>query len=108
MADIQTIHVATLINETTCVDFADADVVFRAIKQKLDRQEDAFVDFESITFITNAFLNVAIANLYMHFSPAFIREHVHISRLSSHGLDCLEKAIANGKRYYAQRQAEGT
>jgi len=61
------------------------------------------LDFGGIRFITSAFLNASIGQLYAHYSSEFIKQHLSVSNLANDDLILLARVIERAKEYFSDK-----
>ncbi len=81
----------------------EADPVYRKIIETLSKEEDVTLNFEGITFLTTAFLNVMIGALYNDFTSEQLQKRLHITNINEETLIRIKKVIDNAKLFYSDQ-----
>ncbi len=84
----------------------DGQKVFEQITAAFDEGHKVSLSFANRDNLITAFLNAAIGQLYGgQYSDAFLDSQISYEEISDSDRAMLERAIANARRYFANRQA---
>lgn len=99
-----TIRLAELINDNAALTPNEGDIVFNAIDKSLNQGEQVHVDFKGIEFLTTAFLNAAIGQLYSKHNSLQLRSNLKVENISDADKLLLQIVIERAKQYFADPQ----
>lgn len=74
--------------------------IFEKISESLSERDDVMLDFEGITFLTTAFLNVVIGKLYKDYTSEQLQTHLHIVNANDATMSRIKRVTANAKSFY--------
>lgn len=97
------LHVASIIESDAALTPTAGDKLFDCINESLRQQTITIIDFEGIRFITSAFLNASVGQLYAHYDSNFIKKHLEVKNLSPDDLILLARVVERAKEYFADK-----
>jgi ligand-binding sensor domain-containing protein len=84
----------------------DGQKVYEKITTAFKAQRAVDLSFAHQTNLITAFINAAVGQLYNgDYSDDFLQEHLSFVEITDDDRTMLERAAANAKRYFANRQA---
>lgn len=75
--------------------------IYQKIVDGLSRNEDVTLDFEGMTFLTTAFLNVAIGTLYRDYTSEQLQTRLYIVNANDETIARIKKVTDNAKAFYS-------
>lgn len=75
--------------------------IYQKIADGLSRNENVTLDFEGMTFLTTAFLNVAIGTLYRDYTGEQLQTRLNIVNASDETIARIKKVTDNAKAFYS-------
>ncbi len=90
-----------MVGSAYCVSSADGQKVFRRLATAINDGKKVAVSFANVEYLTSAFLNAAIGQLYGHFAPEHIRRHVRLVGISKPDATLLKRVVENARAYFA-------
>lgn len=106
MADRITLRIFDTIGSPIWVSTEDGQKVYEKITTAFKAQRSVDLSFAHRENLITAFLNAAIGQLYNgDYDDNFLQEHLAFVDISGDDRAMLERAIANAKRYFANRPA---
>lgn len=106
MADRITLKIFDIVGGPIWVSTDDGQKVFDKIVAAFKAGRAVDLSFANRENMITAFLNAAIGQLYGgQYDEAFLKEHLAFRDISDDDRAMLERAVANAKRYFANRQA---
>ncbi|MDO4310922.1 MAG: STAS-like domain-containing protein [Prevotella sp.] len=75
--------------------------IYQKIVDGLSRNEDVTLDFEGMTFLTTAFLNVAIGTLYRDYTSEQLQTRLNIVNANDETIARIKKVTDNAKAFYS-------
>ncbi len=101
-----TIRLADTYQENLVLREHGADCLAR-ITIALQAGDDMELDFEGVGMVVaSTFLNPAIGGLFQHFSPEFLREHVHIRNCPAYLRPTIKMVAMNASDYWASKLSD--
>ena len=95
------VRIADVVGAGICVDAADGQKVYGAIREKIIQKKRVIISFEEVTRVTTAFLNAAVGQLYGEFKEDEVREFmgppIHADQ---HQLSRLKLVVERAKAYF--------
>lgn len=79
--------------------------VYDLIYKTLNSGDTVELDFDGMTFMTTAFLNVVIGTLYKDFTSEQLKERLILQNVSSDTAFRIKKVTDNAKLFYANQAA---
>ena len=70
------------------------------IIDSLAKNEDVTLDFENVTFLTTAFLNVVIGTLYKDYNSEQLQSKLHVQNINDETAARIKKVTTNAKAFY--------
>jgi ligand-binding sensor domain-containing protein len=106
MAERITIKIFDIVGGPVWVSTDDGQKVFDKISAAFKAGRSVNLSFANQQNLITAFLNAAVGQLYGgQYDEAFLKEHLAFSDISEDDRTMLERAVANARRYFANRQA---
>jgi hypothetical protein len=99
------IKVSNLTGSSLCISTEDGQKVYAAIEQQIKAGKRVNISFEGVTKTIALFFNVAIGQLYEHFSEKTILAQVTVDGLSSDDMELLKCAVDNAKKYLSNKKS---
>lgn len=78
--------------------------VYEAISSKLAEGEGVTLDFEGVTFLTTAFLNVAIGALYKDYTSEQLQTNLCLKNYTPEIAVRIKKVTENAKSFYEDEE----
>lgn len=100
---INQIRISSILENDAALTPSAGDKVYSYISQPLKKNEPVLIDFEGIKFITSAFLNASIGQLYAHYTSDFVKQHVQVTHLDNDDLILLARVIERAKEYFSNK-----
>lgn len=75
--------------------------VYNMIAEGLSQEKDVTLDFDGLTFLTTAFLNVVIGTLYKDYTSEQLQAKLHIVNANDETMARIKKVIDNAKSFYS-------
>lgn len=79
----------------------EGEPIYNMIVDKLSKDEDVTLDFEEVTFLTTAFLNVVIGALYKDYTSEQLQAKLHIENINGETVARIKKVTDNAKLFYS-------
>lgn len=79
----------------------EGEPIYNMIIEALSKDEVVTLDFEGITFLTTAFLNVVIGALYKDYNSEQLQSKLHIENISEETAARIKKVTTNAKSFYS-------
>lgn len=100
------LSVKDIINSELAVSTEKGEMVFNAIDQGLQRDENIIIDFKGIDLIITAFLNAAIGKLYGNkkYSGDFLNNHIVLENVEKDDISLFKDVIERAKEYFADKE----
>lgn len=106
MANRITLRIFDIVGSPIWVSTEDGQRVYEKITSAFKAQRSVDLSFAHRENLITAFLNAAVGQLYNgEYSDDFLREHLDFIDISNDDRAMLERAVANAKRYFANRPA---
>jgi len=106
MAERITLKIFDIVGGPVWVSTDDGQKVFDKISAAFKAGRAVDLSFANRENMITAFLNAAIGQLYGgQYDEAFLNQHLAYSDISDDDRAMLERAVANARRYFANRQA---
>ena len=75
-------------------------VIYEEILSKLKEGKEVVLDFQGITMMTTAFLNVVIGQLYKDYTSEELKEKLHFENIPSGNARRIKNVTDNAKLFY--------
>ena len=106
MADRITLKIFDIVGSPIWVSTEDGQKVYEKLTTAFRAQRPVALSFAHRGNLITAFLNSAVGQLYNgDYDKDFLQEHLVFIDISDNDRAMLERAIANAKRYFANRPA---
>lgn len=106
MADRITLKIFDIVGSPIWVSTEDGQKVYEKITTAFRAQRSVALSFANRENLITAFLNSAVGQLYNgDYDNDFLQEHLAFVDISDNDRTMLERAVANAKRYFANRPA---
>jgi STAS-like domain of unknown function (DUF4325) len=99
------IKVSALLSNDAALTPNAGDLLYNKIESHFKKKELVVLDFDGIRFITSAFLNASIGQLYGVFPQPFIKEHLTVENLENDDAFLLVKVVERAKEYFQDKKA---
>jgi anti-anti-sigma regulatory factor len=78
----------------------EGEPIYKMIVESLSKNEDVTLDFENVTFLTTAFLNVVIGALYKDYTSEQLQTKLHVMNINDETAMRIKKVTTNAKSFY--------
>lgn len=78
----------------------EGESIYKLIVDALSKEDDVLLNFEGITFLTTAFLNVVIGALYKDYTSEQLQLKLHIENINAETAARIKKVTDNAKLFY--------
>lgn len=78
--------------------------IYDMIIEALSKEENVTLDFEGVTFLTTAFLNVVIGTLYKDYTSEQLQARLHIVNAGNDTMARIKKVTDNAKSFYSDEE----
>lgn len=102
--EIKNLKIIDIIDRPIAVSSDDGEFVFKEIEKNIESGYFVFLDFEGIMLLTTAFLNSAIAPLYISYTSDQINEVLRLVNVEDEDKILFKKVIERAKEYFANRK----
>lgn len=99
------VRVASVIESDAALTPTAGDKVFAQLHASLSANQLTHIDFDRIRFITSAFLNAAIGQLYAHYSSDFLKLHLKTKNISQNDIVLLARVVERAKEYFSDKES---
>ena len=82
----------------------EGEPIYELIVDALSQNEEVTLNFESITFLTTAFLNVVIGALYKDYTSEQLQANLHIENINEETATRIKKVTDNAKLFYSDEE----
>lgn len=89
-----------------CSSEEDAQKVFRILRNRIGDGNKVLLSFEGVEVVPSCFLNVAIGQLYGHFTEEKIKESLNVESIEQQNIETLKRVTDNAKVYFRRQQAQ--
>lgn len=103
MAITNNILVASMIKGNSALTPKAGDIVFKEILASLQKEQETLLDFRNVDFITTAFLNAAVGQLYSTFNSDYLNRFLKIS-INERDVPLLLDVIKSAQEYFADKK----
>jgi len=104
MSGTRTISIKELVRGDSALTPSSGDIVYAVITQALQSKEEAYIDFAGIKYLTSAFLNAAIGQLYDKFSSSELNEYLHLINLQDQDIILMSRVIEGARDYFLNKK----
>lgn len=98
------IKIYQVIGNSAAVSSEDGKSLFKRIDESLENNLMVILDFSNIEFLTSAFLNTAIGQLYSKYDSPFLRQHLKVENMEKEDLLLLKKVVLTAKKYFSSEE----
>jgi hypothetical protein len=98
---VNPLRVSSVIGSKICVATEDGQKLFDILHHAVSNGEKLNVSFEGIELVIEAFLNIAIGQLYGTFSEETITAMISYTHLQEDDAELLNLVTSNALRYYS-------
>lgn len=78
----------------------EGEPIYKMVIDGLSKDEDVTLDFEDVTFLTTAFLNVVIGTLYKDYTSEQLQSKLHVQNINIETAARIKKVTTNAKAFY--------
>ncbi len=78
----------------------EGEPIYKMIVESLTKKEDVTLDFQGVTFLTTAFLNVVIGTLYKDYTSEQLQSMLHVLNINDETAARIKKVTTNAKVFY--------
>ena len=100
-----TINVVNIVGDVYCIEADEGQRVFDLIKKAFEQDRKVNLSFQNVEFLTTAFLNTAVGQLYKDFKEEEVKENLSVSDISESGKVSLKRVVETAKSYYKDPEA---
>lgn len=101
--DRVTVDIKDTIQTVYCIDMEDGEVVYKVVKQELDKGNAVELSFEGIEMVITAFLNSAIGRLFGEFEKDTVHRQVRAVNLHKDFVPMWDRVMRSAPIYYAHK-----
>ena len=101
---MQVIKIKDYVSLNQGVTSEEGQPIYEKVLYLLNNGESVELNFESVTFVTTAFLNVVIGTLYKDFTSEQLKDILNLTNYSPDMAIRIKKVTDNAKAYYANTQ----
>jgi hypothetical protein len=105
MAHTSTIKVKEIINSSAAVTPSAGELLYEKILSNLKQHVETYIDFENIGYLTSAFLNAAIGQLYKSYSREDLNHYLHVLNLSDNDLKIFKKVTNRARHFFNNEES---
>jgi len=99
------LKISEIINSDTAVSTSDGNIVYNRIETFLKQEKAVFLDFEGIKYLTTAFLNAALGQLYSNeYSSEFLNKHLKIRNVTKANASMFHMVVKRAKEYFDDKE----
>lgn len=104
---INNLKIIDIIKSDTAVSTVDGNTVYEEVNEFLKREETVSLDFSDIKYLTTAFLNAALGQLYSNtYTSEFLNKHLKIKNVGNKA-SMFEMVIQRAKEYFENKPKFG-
>lgn len=78
----------------------EGEPIYKIIVESLAKDENVTLDFENVTFLTTAFLNVVIGTLYKDYTSEQLQSKLRVLNINDETAARIKKVTTNAKAFY--------
>ena len=82
----------------------EGEPIYKLIVDSLSKEEDVTLDFQDVTFLTTAFLNVVIGTLYKDYTSEQLQSKLHVLNINDETAARIKKVTTNAKMFYENEE----
>ncbi len=79
----------------------EGEPIYKLIIESFTKDEDVTLNFEGVTFLTTAFLNVVIGLLYKDYTSEYLQSKLHTENINDETKARIKKVTDNAKVFYS-------
>jgi hypothetical protein len=102
MTTTLSINVQEIINDDAALTPKAGDKVYEHVADSLEKKNKTIVSFKGIKYMTTAFLNAAIGQLYSKFDSNYLNQFLEV-KISDADLPLLERVLINARIYFSDK-----
>ena len=95
-----TIRINDFITLNQDITSEEGEPIYKNIMDSLSKGEDVTLDFQDVTFLTTAFLNVVIGTLYKDYTSEQLQSKLHVLNINDETAARIKKVTTNAKAFY--------
>ena len=92
------------IGNSVAVSPEDGKNLFARIDKSLENYLIVTLDFADIDFLTSAFLNTAIGQLYSKYDSSFLQKNLKVENMENEDIILLKKVVETAKEYFSSEE----
>ena len=100
MPQTATIRVQEIINSSAAVTPDAGEILYDKILDNLKKETETYIDFANINYLTSAFLNSAIGQLYESYTRDQLNHYLHVLNLSDNDLKIFKKVTNRARHFF--------
>lgn len=82
----------------------EGEPIYKLIVDSLSKEEDVTLDFQDVTFLTTAFLNMVIGTLYKDYTSEQLQSKLHVLNINDETAARIKKVTTNAKSFYGDEE----
>jgi hypothetical protein len=100
MSEIIIVRIYEVVGSSLCVSSQDGQKIFEQIQQALKDGKKVMLSFQNVGYLTPAFLNAGIGQLYGFFDHEFLKESLSVADMGKDDQALLKRVIETAKLYF--------
>ena len=102
---MKTITINSMITLNQGVTSEEGQPIYEAIFKSLQEGEVVTLDFEGVSFLTTAFLNVVIGTLYKDYTSEKLKSVLILKNVNPETASRIKRVTDNAKSFYADQES---
>lgn len=102
------INIYNMIGHHDAISIDDGEKIYSKIKKLMENGYNIILDFNNITHIITAFLNIAYGRLFGQFDSKLIEKHIKFENISDEDLQTIKRVRNNAIHYFLKKSKEQT
>jgi len=99
------LKISEIINSDSAVSTSDGNIVYNKIEEFLKEASLVYLDFEGIKYLTTAFLNAALGQLYsQNYTSDFLNQHLKIRNVTKANASMFHVVVKRAKEYFDDKE----
>lgn len=94
-----------VIQSETAISPRTGEILFNYLDRVLSSGEKIILNFQGIEYLTTAFLNVAIGQLYHKYRPDQLNDSITLVNLQREDISLFKKVISRAKDYFKDQES---
>ena len=101
---IKRLIISEIIDSDSAISTDDGVIVYNRIAESFSSNLNVVLDFSHINFMTTAFLNAAIGQLYNSYSSNQLNQILRLENVTPNDRILFKKVIERAKQYFANKK----